>query len=152
VDRLAAALAAWRESPTGALVVDLGTAITVDWIDAKGVFRGGAIVPGRGLCARVLGECTDQLPDVAATGEDRRPLPGTRTEEAILAGLDAGVPGMVDRLVAELSEVADPGSGRYVTGGDAGWYLARTRREGFVLVPDLVGRGLFLADRDEAEP
>ena len=48
VDRLAAAAAAHRAAPAGqaVVVVDAGTALTVDAIDAEGTFRGGVIVPG----------------------------------------------------------------------------------------------------------
>ena len=147
VDRLAAALAAWCDHPGGALCVNAGTAITVDWVDAHGAFRGGAIVPGRLLQAKALRLHTDLLPEIAPWAGGPLALPGMTTEEAIRHGLDAGVPGMVDRLLVRLA--AATGSGAVpivVSSGDAEWLGARLetphRRE-----PWLVARGLALAAR-----
>ena len=54
IDRLLAALAAdrLRQRDRAAIVVDLGTAITVDLVDADGAFAGGAILPGIATSAR----------------------------------------------------------------------------------------------------
>ena len=64
MDRLAAATAAaqLRAPRRAALVVDSGSAITVDYLSAEGVFMGGAILPGLGLAARALHQFTDLLP------------------------------------------------------------------------------------------
>jgi type III pantothenate kinase len=148
VDRLAAALAAFTLARGAARVVSVGTAITVDWIDAHGLFRGGAIVPGRRLQARALHDFTDRLPDVGAHSDaasDATPLhlPGRTTEEAIRSGLDVGIPAFVAALVADLARVAADAP-VFVTGGDARWLLARApfaaRAE-----PFLAARGLVLA-------
>lgn len=92
VDRL---LVAWYASrylapaPTGTLVVDAGSAVTVDWVDAAGDFRGGMIYPGFALSGRALQRGTAALPPVTAI-DLQAPLPspaGTATQEAIAAGL-----------------------------------------------------------------
>lgn len=148
VDRLAGALAAFTLARGAARVVSVGTAITVDWIDAAGRFRGGAIVPGRRLAARALHDFTDRLPDVGARldagkQEGALHLPGRSTEEAILAGLDVGGAALVAGLVGDLARVASEAP-VFVTGGDAAWLLARApfpaRAE-----PLLAARGLALA-------
>jgi type III pantothenate kinase len=145
VDRLASALAAFTLARGAARVVSAGTAITVDWIDASGRFRGGAIVPGRRLQARALHDYTDRLPDVGAEpgGGAALHLPGRSTEEAIRAGLDVGVAALVAGLVGDLARVASQAP-VFVTGGDAEWLLARVpfsaRAE-----PLLAARGLALA-------
>jgi pantothenate kinase type III len=88
------------DSPTGAgwVVVDAGSAVTVDWVDATGCFRGGMIYPGWGLSARALKVGTAALPEVQPPGssgtlEERQmsaapPKPlGRDTVAAIEAGL-----------------------------------------------------------------
>jgi pantothenate kinase type III len=104
VDRL---LAAWFASrylsglapdaagahPTGMIVVDAGSAVTVDWVDSGGIFRGGMIYPGWALAASALSRGTAALPDVATRSESSpdataniRPL-GRETQSAMIAGL-----------------------------------------------------------------
>ncbi len=63
-DRLAAAVAAneLRVPQRSAIVVDAGTAVTVDLITSDGVFRGGAILPGIQTAAQALADATDALP------------------------------------------------------------------------------------------
>lgn len=145
VDRLAAARAAFALAGGAALVVNAGTALTVDWIDGAGRFRGGAIVPGRALQARALRLFTDRLPEIAPwSGATPLLLPGRDSEQAIRHGLDVGVPGMVEALLAALAKAAGGAPARFVSGGDAEWLAARLagplRRE-----PFLVARGLALA-------
>ena len=64
VDRLLDALAAKRLCRPGqpTIVVDVGTAVTVDLLSPAGAFMGGAILPGMAMSARALHECTEQLP------------------------------------------------------------------------------------------
>lgn len=92
VDRL---LVAWYASrfldptATGSLVVDAGSAVTVDWVDVAGDFRGGMIYPGLALSGRSLQRGTAALPPVTAI-DLQAPLPlpaGTSTHAAIQAGL-----------------------------------------------------------------
>src|SRR6185436_9837669 len=53
-DRWASLIAAWRFVRGAALVVNAGTAVTIDMLDATGVFRGGVILPGLALMASAL--------------------------------------------------------------------------------------------------
>ncbi|MBL0922338.1 MAG: type III pantothenate kinase, partial [Phycisphaerales bacterium] len=55
-DRLLAALAAFEGVKQACVVVDAGTAVTVDFVDGEGVFQGGAIAPGASLMLRSLPE------------------------------------------------------------------------------------------------
>lgn len=65
-DRFAAAIGAWRLFPQQALmVVNCGTATTIDVVSADGVFAGGLILPGLRLMATSLAHNTAQLPDTA---------------------------------------------------------------------------------------
>jgi type III pantothenate kinase len=146
VDRLAAARAAAALAGGAAIVVNAGTAITVDWVDARPAFRGGAIVPGRALQAKALRQWTDRLPEVAPWGNPPPlPLPGRTTEEAIRHGLDVGVAGMVERIVAALQKAAGGAAPLFV----AEWLSARLAVAHRV-EPWLVARGLALAAGEAA--
>ena len=72
-DRLVCAFGAYRRSRQACVVIDAGTAITVDFVDGEGTFQGGLIAPGVAMMLRSLSENTAQLPRVALT----RPDPST---------------------------------------------------------------------------
>jgi type III pantothenate kinase len=106
IDRLLAAVAANRIRPPerAAIVVDAGTAITVDLLDARGAFCGGAILPGIAMAARALAEQTDALPRVPADQLESPPAPlGKSTIPAIESGLYWGAVGAIRELVRRLS-------------------------------------------------
>lgn len=121
VDRLVAALAANRLRSEGraVIIVDLGSAITVDRVEADGTFAGGAILPGMAMAARSLHERTDALPLVPVHTIHEPPPLGKSTVAAIRAGLFWGAVGatseLVDRLSAGLAGEPDV----LVTGGGA---------------------------------
>lgn len=102
IDRLLGAVAAnrLRQPDNPAVVVDLGTAITVDLVAADGSFAGGAILPGIGLSARALHAFTDLLPeiDMYALAEPPAAL-GTDTIAAMRAGIYWGAVGGVRELI-----------------------------------------------------
>jgi type III pantothenate kinase len=146
IDRLAAAAAAGLVKPAGrpAVVVDCGTAVTVDLVAADGRFLGGAILPGPALMARALAEGTSKLPAVAAlVGGELPAMPGRSTAEAIAAGIGYGIRGAVARLVAEARSAAGGDAATILTGG---WSDAvRDVLPDARLIPDLVLAGIGLA-------
>ncbi len=75
-DRLLDALGAFARSKQACIVIDAGTAVTVDFVDGQGVFQGGIIAPGLSMMARALHEQTAGLPlvDVSRTlaGDGKR--------------------------------------------------------------------------------
>lgn len=146
IDRLAAAAAAAVVKPAGrpAIVVDCGTAVTVDMVSIEGHFLGGAILPGPGLLARALAEGTSRLPAVAALeGTRPPPMPGRSTQEAIAAGIGWGLRGAVARLVAEARAASAGDPFILLTGGSAG--VVRDAVPDAIEMPDLVLAGIALA-------
>ena len=148
IDRLAATAAAAVLKPPGrpAIVVDCGTAATVDMVSAAGAFLGGAILPGPALMTRALAEGTSRLPEVAALEQGGVPaLPGRSTQEAIAAGVGWGMRGAISRLVEEarrsLGDAAEPQL--ILTGGWRG--VVRESLPNAEEVPDLVLQGVALA-------
>lgn len=122
VDRVMAAVAANRLRHAGkpAIVVDVGTAITVDLISADGALEGGAILPGPGLAARALAERTDALPEVRFGDLDASPdAVGRSTEPAIRAGLYWGAVGAIRELIARQRDRLTVAPQVFLTGGAA---------------------------------
>lgn len=122
LDRLLGAVAAnaLRGAEQPAVVVDLGSAITVDLVSETGAFMGGAILPGIGMAARALHEQTDQLPLVPmAELHEPPPALGTATISAIQAGLYWGAVGAVRELVHRLTADAAQRPLVLLTGGAA---------------------------------
>jgi type III pantothenate kinase len=127
VDRLLNAVAANVIRPLGTVmvIIDSGTATTVDVVSATGAFEGGAILPGSQLCSRALHQYTALLPRIAndeLTGQPPAPL-GKNTRDAIRSGLFWGQLGAVKELLRQLGRQLSRPLFTVVTGG-AGRLLA----------------------------
>lgn len=130
LDRLAAAVGAQALFPgSHLLVIDAGTAITFDLVEADGVFAGGNISPGLRSRFRALHEFTRQLPLVSEA--EPVPLLGRSTEEAIRAGVVNGLLLELDGTIDRLRE-ASPGIQVILTGGDAPFFERRLKNTIFV--------------------
>lgn len=116
VDRLCAAAAAYEAVQASCVVVDLGTAVTVDLVDDDGVFRGGAILPGLSLQLRSLHEHTAALPLVNVALPDR--AFGRNTTEAIQNGVCRGLIGAIRILVEGYAAELNRWPQVIATGGD----------------------------------
>jgi len=91
LDRLAAVIGARDLYPgKGSLVIDAGTAITYDWIDAAGNYFGGSISPGLNMRYKALNYYTGALPLINAD-EKFDSTYGIDTETAILSGVQNGI-------------------------------------------------------------
>jgi type III pantothenate kinase len=154
IDRLLAGFAAnrLRDPNRSAIVVDLGTAITVDLIEATGVFAGGAILPGIGMAGRALAEQTDALPHITLdpTGAPPSAL-GKSTKAAIEAGLYWGAVGAISEIVARLSALQPTAPEQFVTGGASEAVITSFREKSDVQrVPHLVLGGIALVEAQRA--
>lgn len=147
-DRLLNAAAAYDKLGQACVVVDAGTALTIDYVDGAGTFHGGAIVPGAQLMLDALHQRAALLPEV----EFKKPeeLIGHNTSEAMLTGAFYGLRGTV-RAVVEAYAVQ---SGQFptviATGGDA---QVLFRDDEFIsrVVPDLGLRGIAVTLRKQLE-
>lgn len=104
VDRWLAMLAAWRERQAPCLIIDAGSAITVDWLDQDGRHRGGHIVPGLGLLEQALRQGTAAVRANWLT--EANVGPGASTDAAVSQGCLAMAAGYLRYIV----ESAWPGS------------------------------------------
>lgn len=150
VDRLLAAYSAHRyvnesqSSSQAVIVIQAGTAVTVDLVDASGAFLGGSIMPGLGLSLQLLAAGTDKLPWLGNHAVDMRPsLPGKNTEQAISAGVNAALVGGASHLVERYRSEISNGKRVHVivSGGDATLLIPHIPQPA-ELVSHLVLRGL----------
>lgn len=137
IDRALDAYAAFSLVEQACVVIDAGTAITVDFIDGEGVFRGGAIAPGVRMMLRSLHEHTAALPEVAFELPDLDQGPfGRDTAHAMRVGVIGAARGLVRELVERYSERYGAYPRVIATGGDA---AALYEDDGLVerIIPDL---------------
>src|SRR6185312_7996787 len=107
-----------RSADRAAIIVDLGTAITVDLLEAGGAFAGGAILPGIATSARALDERTDALPRVPLEFLDKPPVPlGKSTVSAIESGIYWGAIGAIRELIGQLAAPLKRAPDVFITGG-----------------------------------
>jgi type III pantothenate kinase len=124
------------------VVVDAGSAITIDCCDDTGAFLGGAILPGVDMQLDILHERTAKLPRVKF--EPPTGSIGHNTEQAILHGVYHGIRGTVKELVEQYAMKLGNWPDIICTGGDAsvlfqGWELIHA------ISPDLTLYGIALA-------
>ncbi len=149
MDRLVAAVAVnqLRDPLRPAVIVDAGTAITVDLVNPAGEFRGGSILPGMRLVSRALAANTDQLPRVDPLFQNSLPDPiGISTEGAIRSGLFWGSVGAVRELVARIGAATEGSPQLFFTGGDAEQLAPLIAKDG-VFIKDLVLGGILAAQQ-----
>ncbi len=120
------------------LVVMVGTAVTVEAIDASGRFLGGIILPGHGIMLRALESGTAGLH--VPTGEVRD-FP-TNTSDALTSGGTFAIAGAVQRMVDNLTRHCGEAPECIMTGG-AGWKMAPSMTVSFELVENLIFDGLL---------
>lgn len=136
-DRWAALIGARALTDAACVVVDCGTAVTLDALNTSGEFVGGVIVPGLRLARESLAHATPALDVGPGAAED---CLARATADAIAAGTRYGIVGAIERIVREFESALGP-LDLIVTGGDAPLFVpllaAPARHE-----PDLVLKGL----------
>jgi type III pantothenate kinase len=148
-DRLCNALAAARLHGTPAVVVDFGTATTLDCVAADGAYVGGAIAPGLELGLEALAARTAKLPRIALRAPDR--AIGRDTVSAMQSGtifgyqaLAAGLLARVRVELADANDVAPADVRAILTGGLSAAPWARALEGIDAIDPDLTLKGLAI--------
>ncbi|MBX3654319.1 MAG: type III pantothenate kinase [Ramlibacter sp.] len=125
------------------VVVMVGTAVTVEAVDAAGHFLGGLILPGHGIMLRALESGTAGLH--VPTGEVRD-FP-TNTSDALTSGGTFAIAGAVERMIQHVRRHCGAEPACVMTGG-AGWKMAPSMSVPFDLVESLIFDGLLAIARD----
>jgi len=135
-DRIAAAAGAVTLFPgKNTLIIDIGTAITVDFVTADAVFEGGIISPGPAMRAKALNYFTGKLPltDIVKNAD----LQGKNTVEAIQFGINNGVSFEISGYIESYRKITD-NLNVILTGG----YSLLFKRADCQIEPDLVIFGM----------
>ncbi len=143
-DRLANAFAAWKTYGADAIIVDIGTAVTVDAVSQDGEYLGGIIAPGTEMAAEALAQKTALLPHV--TVEPVESVLGGDTASAIRSGLTHGYAAMITGLVRKLKEELgfSPSMRVILTGGHVEMFQNLLTDMPVTIDPDLTLKGLNL--------
>ena len=142
IDRILNVAAAYEQMGKACVVVDAGTAVTVDVCNDQGEFLGGAILPGAALQFQAMNQHTAALPKVELA-DPTEPI-GTSTASAMQLGVFHGIRGAVKELVENYATELGNWPDVIATGGDApalfeGWELIHA------IAPDLTLYGVALA-------
>lgn len=139
MDRIAAACGASIISPErDCLVIDIGTCINYEFIDAKKNYHGGAISPGMDIRFKAMHTFTARLPLVKLKSEVQ--LTGTSTEKCMQSGVFYGIVGEIEAMIHHYQQKY-PQLSVILCGGDASLFENKLKPTIFA-APDLVLMGL----------
>lgn len=161
-DRWAAIIAAWHIKHAPCVVVNAGTAVTVDAVsihaENAGIFLGGMILPGLNLMQQSLGIATAQLPEKTEDSHTKNPqesnIFATNTVDAIYAGALHAILGAINLMALELHRHSDTMPHIIISGGNAAiihqqviqHQLMDNVTNPAIIVDNLVLQGLYLLD------
>jgi len=147
-DRVVSAAAAYAVVEDAVVIADVGTAVTIDLVDEKGVFLGGVICPGLEIGAQALKENTAQLPKVKVA-KPKEPY-GKTTTQAINCGLYYSAVATLQEVIRRYAEKIGKWPRTVLTGSAA--KIIRDDCD-FIdsYVPNLVVKGIVLTYRKYIE-
>ena len=120
-DRWAAMVGAHNEFGGNILVVDMGTAITIDYINAEGVHQGGQILPGLKSFFNILNQSTGSINtkiNINDTAAQDIKKWGKNTDDAVISGAMSAISGAINAAVFSF-KIEDSMPSVILTGGDA---------------------------------
>lgn len=116
IDRMLVCEATYQRQILPAIIFDFGTATTMNVVDGKGVFLGGAIFPGVHMGLEALNEKTALLPEIILDQENPNII-GTSTSEAMRSAAIYGNVAMVEGMVKKVEQEVGQSLKVYITGG-----------------------------------
>jgi len=146
VDRWLAVVAGWELCRKPLVVVDLGTAATLDFVDAGGGHLGGYIVPGLNLGIKALLAGTDNVIVDQDQLRTASRAPGGNTAEAVSHGAVAGIAALIEVSLAR-HQAANPGALVLLAGGDAP-LVAQLLQCHYLHQEDLLFMGMTILHRE----
>lgn len=143
-DRIVAVVAALEEHPPPLILMDLGTATTMDVVEPGGRYLGGVIIPGVRISLDALTSRAAQLPEIGLDRPAR--VIGKNTVEGMHSGVLYGAAAMIDGLTERMEEELGHGCTLVATGGIAPFIIPLCKRE-IALEQDLLLKGLGIIYR-----
>lgn len=160
IDRWCAAVAAYRLVGEGPFVViDAGTAITIDYVNAAREFRGGVICPGIATMLASLNQATDNVansvadniaPTQVAVPSHPLPLQNDHTDAAVTHGVWLAGSAAVEAALTRFYAEPQPPKAIVISGGD-GEPLSKLSNYAMSYVPELVLAGLLILSAAKAD-
>ncbi len=139
LDRIAAAVGANMICPnTPLLVIDMGTAITYDFVNSSNEYEGGNIAPGVNMRLKAMNHYTNKLPLLEAREEKR--LLGNDTTSAMMAGVMRGIEFEIEGYISEIKK-KNSNLSVFLTGGDV-FFFEKTLKSSIFVVSNLLLIGL----------
>ncbi|MCK4738931.1 MAG: type III pantothenate kinase [Deltaproteobacteria bacterium] len=140
-DRIVNAVAAFNAHKCALIIVDMGTAITLDYITEKGEYAGGVIAPGILISAEALFGRAARLPRVEI--ESPPHVIGKNTADCMRSGLHYGFASLIDGMIKRIKKETNSSPKVVATGGQVGLIAAKeTCKEIDVIDEFLVLKGL----------
>lgn len=140
-DRIVSAVAALDEFKPPIIIVDMGTATTMDVIDKNKNYIGGAIMPGVEISLQALASRTAQLPAIGL--EKPKKAIGKNTIDCMKSGVVFGTAGMIDGCVERIKEELGEDCTVIITGG-LGKNFAEVCRGDYIYNEELLLKGLYI--------
>jgi len=144
-DRWAAIIAARKlvKPIIGVIVIDAGTAVTVDYVDSKGFFKGGVIIPGIETMKKALNAQIEKITISVVTHNKRQSINmlNIDTQSAVVNGANLAVVSAIDSGILRLKKITGENVKVLITGGDARRVIEMSDHQ-LCLEDDLVLQGI----------
>lgn len=138
-DRIVIAVAALAEYKAPLILMDLGTATTVEVVEPDNLYMGGIIFPGVRLSLEALTSRAAQLPGISL--DKPKNIIGKNTVDCMRSGMMYGTAAMLDGVIERIEEELGHSATLIATGGLAQFIISLCRRE-IILEKDLLLKGL----------
>ena len=138
-DRIVIAVAALAEYKAPLLLLDLGTATTIEAVEPENVYMGGVIIPGVRVSLDALTSRAAQLPGISL--DQPKQVIGKNTVDCMRSGMMYGTAAMIDGLIDRMEEELGHRCTLIATGGLAQFITPLCKRE-IILEKDLLLKGL----------
>ena len=138
-DRIVIAVAALAEHKAPLILMDLGTATTIEVVEPENVYVGGVIIPGVRTSLDALISKAAQLPGISL--DQPKKVIGKNTVDCMRSGMIYGTAGMIDGIIDRMEEELGHSSTLIATGGMA-QFITPLCRHSILLDKDLLLKGL----------
>lgn len=147
-DRWCALIGAYHEVDSDVIVIDCGSAITIDIVNQSGEHLGGYILPGLTMMKKSLGLDTAQVKVNTNSLESNTISPAQTTSGCVAAGVKLAMVSLIEAVIKQ--QLTHSGNLKiFLTGGDAAIVAEHLMTE-YLNIPDLVIRGLaFIAESEQ---
>jgi type III pantothenate kinase len=138
-DRIVIAVAALAEYTAPLILMDLGTATTIEVVEPENVYMGGVIIPGVRTSLDALVNKAAQLPGISL--DQPKKVIGTNTVDCLRSGMMYGTAAMLDGIIDRMEEELGHTSTLIATGGMA-QFVTPLCKHSIILEKDLLLKGL----------